>query len=88
MSIKTRDFDALIAKFGFEVRQTHHLHAWLAVDGKIAVRTRRSNVRGDLPAAHLIRRQMHLNSREFDNAIRCTLSLDDYVQLLRDKSVI
>ena len=88
MSIKARQFDQLMRKLGFEVRQTHHLLAWLEIDGKVAVRTRRSNTAGDLPAVRLIRRQMHLNGREFRGAISCTVTHDDYVEILRGKGVI
>lgn len=88
MSVKKRDFDRLVAKYNFEVRQSDHLHAWLVVDGRIVVRTRRSNGRGELPAVPLIQKQLHLNSREFTEAVSCTLTSDGYRQLLKKKGVL
>lgn len=88
MSIKSRDFDRLLSKYRFELRQSDHLRAWLIVDNKVVVRTRRSNVKGDLPAVQLIRQQMHLNADEFRRAVSCTIDLPGYVELLRSKGVL
>lgn len=88
MSIKKSDFDHLIAKYQFETRQSDHLFAWLVVDNKVVVRTRRSNGKGDLPAIPLIRRQLHLRPDEFTDAISCRLSREGYVALLRERKVV
>ena len=42
MSISAREFDHLIRKFDFRTRNSGDVLAWLEVDGKVAVRTRRS----------------------------------------------
>ena len=37
---------------------------------------------------HSIRQQMKLNDNQLRRAIRCTLSLDDYIAILRGKGII
>ena len=90
MSIRVREFDLVINKFGFRTRESHHLLAWFEYDGKVVARTRRSRTprSRDLPAHHSIRQQMKLSQEEFRQAVRCELNRDDYVELLREKGVI
>jgi len=77
-----------MSKFGFETDSTHHLIAKLKVDGKVVVKTRRSNQQGDLPSADKIRQQLRLNQTQFRAAIRCTLSRDDYLGILESKGIL
>jgi hypothetical protein len=86
--MKAHEFDSLVTKFGMETRQGRDLHAWLVVDGTVAVRTRRSNCAGDLPAQHSIRQQLHLNEEQLRDAILCSLGLSDYIAILRAKGVL
>ena len=90
MTIKARDFDKVINKFGFQTKSTHHILAWLEYDGKVVVRTKRSHARGnqDLPAEYAIRKQMKLTTAEFSEAEACTLSKKDYIDILREKGVL
>jgi hypothetical protein len=88
MTIKDREFDLLINKFEFKVRNSDDLLAWFEVDGKIVTRTRRSHKRGDLPMQHSIRQQLKLNEEQLRQAFRCSLSRDDYINILRDKKLL
>lgn len=89
MPLAAHEFDSLIRKFGFQTRNSKDLIAWLEVEGNVVVRTRRSNKSsGDLPMHHSIRQQMKLNDNQLRRAIRCTLSLDDYIAILRGKGII
>jgi hypothetical protein len=88
MTIKDREFDLLINKFEFKVRNSDDLLAWFEVDGKIVTRTRRSHKRGDLPMQHSIRQQLKLNEEQLRQAVRCSLSRDDYINILRDKKLL
>jgi hypothetical protein len=89
MTIRARDFDLLISKFGFQSRDSGDLLAWLEYDGKVVVRTKRSHIRGrDLPFQHSIRQQMKLNEQELAAALRCTLDRDGYIELLRRKQIL
>ena len=89
MTITARDFDLLISKFEFQTRDRGDLLAWLEFDGKVVVRTKRSHTRGrDLPFQHNIRQQMKLNQEELNQALRCVLDRDGYIELLRGKGIL
>jgi hypothetical protein len=89
MTIRARDFDLLISKFGFQSRNSGDLLAWFEYDGKVVVRTKRSHTRGsDLPFQHSIRQQMKLNQQELSQALRCHLDRDGYIELLRRKGIL
>jgi hypothetical protein len=89
MSIRARDFDLLVNKFGFQTRDTGDKQAWLEYEGQVVVRAKRSHTRGrDLPFQHSIRQQLKLNEDELRQALQCTLDRDGYVELLRRKGVI
>ena len=90
MSIRARDFDLLISKFGFQTRDSGDLLAWFEHDGRVVVRTKRSHTprSRDLPFQHSIRQQMKLNQEELRQALRCDIDRDGYVKLLRRKGVI
>lgn len=86
--MKAHEFDKVIQKFGFETRDTGDRHAWLKVDGKLAVRTMRSFGSGDLPCSDQIRQQLKLNVEQLRPAIRCHLTREAYIALLRQKGII
>ena len=90
MTIKARDFDKVINKFGFQTKSSHHILAWLEYDGKVVVRTKRSHTpkNRDLPAEYSIRSQMKLTTDQFREAEVCTLSKEDYINILRDKGTL
>ena len=90
MSIRARDFDLLVRKFGFQTRESRDIHAWFEHDGKVVVRTKRSRTprSRDLPFQHNIRQQMKLSEDELRQALQCTLGQSDYVELLQRKGVI
>ena len=88
MTVKAREFDRLVKKLGLTVRDSRDVLAWFEYEGKIITRTRRSKGSGDLPMQHSIRQQLKLNEDEFRQAIGCTLTLDDYVDILRRKGLL
>ena len=88
MPLKRAEFDRIIEKFGFEVRNSGDRLAWLVVDGKVVVRTRRSNKSGDLPMHHSIRQQLKLDDSQLRKAVRCTLDRESYIDILRDKGLL
>ena len=88
MPLAAREFDLIVRKFGFETRTGSHLFAWLTLDDKVVVRTRRSwKESGDLPMEHSIRQQLKLSAPQLRDAIRCTMSREDYIQVLREKGI-
>jgi len=88
VTIKARDFDAVVKKFRFEVDNTHHRRAWLIYGGKTVVKTRRSHGSGDLPMQDAIRQQLKLNENQLAEAISCTLDFDGYIKILQAKGVV
>ena len=88
MTIKAREFDHLVAKLGLKVRDSHDLLAWFEVDGKIITRTRRSKGSGDLPMQHSIRQQLKLNEQQLREAVRCTLTREQYVDILQARGLL
>jgi hypothetical protein len=88
MTIKAREFDRLVEKLGLKTRSGGDLLAWFEFEGRVITRTRRSTGSGDLPMRHSIRQQLKLNEDEFRRAIRCTLTLEDYVSILRAKGLL
>lgn len=89
MPLAAREFDRLVSKFGLETKHGRDLHAWLTVDGKVVVRTRRSKKSsGDLPMSHSIRQQLKLNTTQLREAISCKLNRDGYIEILRAKGLL
>ena len=86
--MKAKEFDRLITKYEFTSQGTDHIHAYLIVDGKLVVRTRRSFGSGELPASDSIRQQLKLNREQLRDAISCRLTRDDYIGILRAKGVL
>lgn len=92
MTIKAHEFDHIVNKFQLKTRDSRDLLAWFEVEiggkRKIITRTRRSKGSGDLPMQHSIRQQLKLNEEEFRDAIGCTLSREDYIEILRNKGLL
>ena len=83
-----REFDQLIQKFGMAVTEgSNHRKAVLYPAGKPVIRTLRSRS----PRAFTypkVRTQLRLSEGQLRDALLCTLSLDDYITILRDKGLI
>ena len=88
MTIKAQEFDHLVAKLNLQTRDSRDLLAWFEYEGKIITRTRRSKGSGDLPMQHSIRQQLKLNEEQFRKAIGCTLTRQDYIDILRAKGLL
>ena len=88
MTIKAKEFDHLVAKLKLKARNSRDLLAWFEYKGKIITRTRRSKGSGDLPMQHSIRQQLKLNEVQFREAIGCTLTRQDYLNILRAKGLL
>jgi len=88
VTIKAQEFDRLVQKLGFQTRKGNDLLAWFEYEGKIVVRTRRSYGSGDLPMQHSIRQQLKLNEDQIRRVIDCSLTREDYIEILRTKGVL
>ena len=89
MTIKAAEFDRIVLKLGLRTRKSGDRLAWLEHEGRVVVRTKRSETRGqDLPFQHSIRQQLKLNQDQLNQLIACTLDRDGYIALLRDKGLL
>lgn len=88
MTIKAHEFDHLVAKLKLKTRNSRDLLAWFEYKGKIITRTRRSKGSGDQPMQHSIRQQLKLNEEQFREAIGCTLTRQDYIDIIRNKGLL
>lgn len=93
-SLKVKDTISGITKKGFyEAENKSEDHKWFEFwhDGKLTrIKTKFShgdNEIGDSLIA-LIARQLSLTKKQFLNFVECTLSLNEYVNILKEKKII
>lgn len=85
--MKAHEFDRVINKFGMQTRQSGDLLAWFTYNGRTVIRTKRSHGSKDI-LDRLVRSQLRLDAGQLRAAIRCTLTLDDYINILKAKGAI
>ena len=88
MPLKVREFERLVKKLRLKTREGRDRLAWFEYEGKVITRTRRSRGSGDLPHSHAIRQQLKLNEDELNAILACTVSHDEYVEILREKNLL
>ena len=82
------EFDQLAQKFGMLVTEGgRHRKAELYYAGTCVVRTLRSRSPREF-THHKVRTQLRLSESQLRAAIRCTLTLEDYIDILKDKGAI
>ena|ERR1700676_4956902 len=85
--MKTHDFEKLVTKLQLKTRNSGDRLAWFEYEGKTIVRTKRSHGNKEQPGDK-IRQQLKLNEEQLAGLISCTVSLEDYVEILKAKRVI
>jgi hypothetical protein len=85
--MKVHEFTRLENKLGLKTRNSGDRLAWFEFEGKIITRTKRSKGNKDLPA-NLIRQQLKVNESQFAGLISCSVSVEDYVSILKAKGLI
>ena len=85
--MKVHEFTKLENKLELKIRNSGDRLAWFMHDGKPVVFTKRSHGNKDLPE-HLIRQQLKINQTQFSGLISCSVSRDEYIEILRRKRVI
>ena len=88
MTIKAKDFERIVNKFGLKTRNSGDRLAWFEYEGRTITRTKLSHKQGDLPFQDSIRQQLKLNERQLRDTIRCNFSKDQYIDLLKKKGLI
>jgi len=86
--MKAREFDKVVTKLGMETRDTSHRHAWFVHEGITVVRTKRSHGNSKFVPERLIRKQLHVDEKQFSGLYDCTISKEDYIKILIQKKVI
>ena len=85
--MKVHEFEKIVNKLGLKIRNSRDRLAWFEYEGKTIVRTKRSHGNKEAPE-HLIRQQLKLNERELSGLISCTVSKDDYIDILVRKKIV
>lgn len=85
--MKTHEFEAIVRKLGLRTRNSGDRLAWFEYNGRTVVRTRRSHGNKEQPG-DMIRQQLKVNEEQFAGLIDCSVSLEDYVEILRSKRII
>ncbi|MEA2087378.1 MAG: hypothetical protein U9O91_04705 [Candidatus Caldatribacteriota bacterium] len=87
--MKKREIEKIFRKLDLKVRTTGHNYGWLVVDGKKILRMHYSHGR-DISdnIANKIRGQLKLSAKDFKNLIKCPLTYQDYITILKQKKII
>lgn len=91
MQLTTREAERIFTKLKIvEKRSTHHVAGFLVVDGVKVLPFHYSHGKKDMPAniPHKFRRMMHLSEEEFEKMKVCTMTRDEYIEILADKGLI
>lgn len=86
--MKVHEFERLVTKLQLKVRDSRDRLAWFEYEGRVITRTKRSHGKGFDPPSDLIRQQLKVSGKDLNELIRCTLSLEDYIQILKKKGLI
>ena len=91
MQLNAADLRRVFTKLKIEtVECKHHVRGFLVVDGKRVLPLHYSNGRKEMwgSVAHLFRRSLHLSQTEFEDLVRCPLSREQFVEILRSKDLL
>jgi hypothetical protein len=83
-----REFGIVEQKLGLQKHDGKHHFAWFVYNGVTVARTMRSHGNNKFVPEHKIRKQLHLDSSQFQELVGCHLKLDGYIQILADKGII
>jgi len=88
--MKIREILKLFDKLEMETREGRDTIAKFRYNGEVIIRTKVPHKRGELRGLliHFIRQQLRLNETQFQELTNCTLSRDDYIQVLKEKGYI
>jgi hypothetical protein len=85
--MKVHEFERIVNKLGLKVRNSGDRLAWFEYNGQTVVRTKRSHGNKEQPE-NMIRQQLKLNEKQLAGLISCTVSLENYIEILKSKRVI
>lgn len=85
--MKVHEFTKLENKLKLKTRNSGDRLAWFEHDGKSVLFTKRSHGNKE-PPENLIRQQLKVNETQFAGLISCSVTRDQYVEILRGKRII
>ncbi|OPY38182.1 MAG: hypothetical protein A4E35_00604 [Methanoregula sp. PtaU1.Bin051] len=88
---KAREIEAALLQKGFLKRTSHHNLFYLCIDGKITgVHTFMSHGVREYgnPLLEKMKNQMHLSAKELELFIRCPLTFENYIALLKEQGIV
>jgi hypothetical protein len=85
--MKSHEFEKIVNKLALKTRNSGDRLAWFVYQGKTVVRTKRSQGNKEQPGDK-IRQQLKMNEQQLAGLIDCTLSLEDYVNILKARKII
>jgi hypothetical protein len=85
--MKTHEFERIVQKLGLITRNSADRLAWFEYKGQKVVKTRRSHGNKEQPGDK-IRQQLKVNEEQLAGLISCTVSLEDYIGILKAKRII
>ena len=88
MDAKAREIDIIFRKLHMDTRNTNEVHGIFMYDGVPVVRTRRSFGNAKYVTADKIRCQLKVNEQQFAGLISCSVTEEDYINILIDKGII
>ena len=86
--IKTNKLGRILTSKGFETKENDHTYYFLYVGNKkTSIRTKISHGSKEYDGKLLsqMSRQLHFRNNEFNDFLDCTLTYDDYVQLMIER---
>jgi hypothetical protein len=85
--MKTHEFERIVKKLGFETRNSRDRLAWFVYNGQTILRTKRSQGNKEQPGDK-IRQQLKVNEEQLAGLISCTVTLENYIEILKAKRLI
>lgn len=89
VQLTTRDAEVVFGKLGIEkVHSSHHVRGYLVHNGVRVLALHYSFGRKAFPGrtSDMFRRSMHLTQSELREFVRCTISRDEYIQILLERA--
>ena len=85
--MKVHEFETIVRKLGLKVRNSGDRLAWFEYDWANRGAYKRSHGNKEQPG-NMIRQQLKLNENQLAGLIKCNVSLEDYIKILKAKGVI
>lgn len=88
--MKKSEVKKVFKKLDLKVRSTGHKYGWLIVKDKKILRVHYSHGKGDIPdkIVNKIRGQLKLSQKDFIGLVKCPLTFEDYINILKHKRII